>query len=290
MRRRHAFTLVELLVVIGIIALLISILLPALNGAREAAKNTMCLSNLRQFAIGIRLYAESNKGLVIEPYLDGGDYTRPQTGPTTVNPNTTYDPLKTTLYHVGRLWQQRYVQAPKIAFCPSNFNNPDFGWDRVANTWPVVPGSAVRSDYMYSPHWRYQGGTPNRGYYRRLQDFPNTRMLAADLLRSTKYQPHRGRGVNPNWNVVFTDGHAVSVFSKEIWNQLLDQGEYGNDGPGWNKLENYRDMLETVAAGRPLADNPQGFGKGGGNESGRVYHVKGERGCGQGTLDGRPKI
>src|SRR3954471_23502774 len=65
MRRQHksrtAFTLVELLVVIGIIAVLISILIPTLGKAREASKRTMCLSNLRQIHQMLLIYASTNK-------------------------------------------------------------------------------------------------------------------------------------------------------------------------------------------------------------------------------------
>src|SRR5437763_12192283 len=60
--RKKAFTLVELLVVIGIIALLISILLPALGKAREAARTVACASNARQVALAMRLFAQEHRG------------------------------------------------------------------------------------------------------------------------------------------------------------------------------------------------------------------------------------
>ena len=60
-RRLRAFTLVELLVVIGIIAVLIAMLLPALNAAREQSRRTVCLSNLRQVYTYLRMYGSQNR-------------------------------------------------------------------------------------------------------------------------------------------------------------------------------------------------------------------------------------
>ena len=78
-RRTHqgvfhgGFTLVELLVVIGIIALLVSILLPTLNRAREAANKAKCLSNLRQLGQGNTMYIAAWNGWAVPGILGNGN-------------------------------------------------------------------------------------------------------------------------------------------------------------------------------------------------------------------------
>lgn len=70
---RRGFTLVELLVVVGIIALLIAILMPALSKAREVAESAQCLSNLRQVGLALRMYANDHNDVIPQAEAYTGD-------------------------------------------------------------------------------------------------------------------------------------------------------------------------------------------------------------------------
>ena len=99
-----AFTLVELLVVIGIIAVLISILIPALSKAREQSIRTKCASNLRQIGIAAMAYAAENKGWLPHNESSNPFYVANRSG--------------FVKWYDGRVAWQKYIKTADCFYCP----------------------------------------------------------------------------------------------------------------------------------------------------------------------------
>jgi prepilin-type N-terminal cleavage/methylation domain-containing protein len=243
MRRRNAFTLVELLVVIGIIAVLMSLLLPAVMKAREQALRVACMSNIRQFVMAITNYAIEHRGRYPGPH----HHSRPNG----INdPFTGYPPEVADLRNLLR----PYVKNAAAAFyCPANrdvFNEDrglsigQPGWFEGWNFNGTFGGTGFNFvGYAYWPDWTYDGVGGVQTIWFDPEDMPQPKMeskrrvLATDLTQQVPtlpilgynwYAHGRGGGLEwsdgpkkPQWAArAYNDGSVIAAFSTE-WKQRV---------------------------------------------------------------------
>ncbi|HEY0010191.1 MAG TPA: type II secretion system protein, partial [Tepidisphaeraceae bacterium] len=180
--KRRAFTLVELLVVIGIIAVLISLLLPVVGRAWEASRRTVCLSNLRQVHHSFVFYAADNKDRVPLGYRTQSKQFN----------SMVYSGTSRKIVLFGWLYNARLMPNPKIFFCPSE-RNEQFQLNTPANPWPpdatgMFPTN-IFSGYGTRPETRLPDDPSSAAFAAlgtvmpRLNDFRN-KAIFADLSNS----------------------------------------------------------------------------------------------------------
>jgi prepilin-type N-terminal cleavage/methylation domain-containing protein/prepilin-type processing-associated H-X9-DG protein len=209
---RNAFTLVELLVVIGIIAVLTGILLPALSGARSRANSVKCMANLRQIGLGLVLYNGANRGYNVPsfnmtgvaggadvpldgwaPILDRDGYVKakPQSDTTVFYCPDTYDVegLKGGQTDTDPGKPRGWMDWPNLRLGSDNVPTtiPDRGFNRVIRVsyWinadnPIGSTASVTPDLYYTSSVGY--GPSTQGHFLRLTPATKIRRPAQTIV------------------------------------------------------------------------------------------------------------
>jgi prepilin-type N-terminal cleavage/methylation domain-containing protein/prepilin-type processing-associated H-X9-DG protein len=217
--QRRAFTLVELLVVIGIIAMLISLLMPALSRARDASLAAQCMSNLRQQGIAEQMYLSDSGGAFITPYQ--------------LSPKFSFVNHPYVFEYLPMLYQSAGAQTWR---CPvDNFYDSFSGAiDRIGYPEPVNGTADIAYSYALNfdlpgiGHQIYRG--PGLIPYQYFNPWLGAKVTAsaktallletwssAGLDHRTPTDYFRFNHIkNTAMNVLFLDGHVESMTPKQI--------------------------------------------------------------------------
>lgn len=218
--RTGGFTLVELLVVIGIIAILISILLPAMQGARESARSTQCMSNLRQMGVAAQMYFNANSGAFPVEF--------------------TYNPPTPSFPNGAKLNRSYFAAEALTAALTGKPASPDLPALFLCPKGPTKgEGGATRHSYAFNNSFagwvRSPNGSGNGSRISQINN-PTEKVYAIDWPSNSIEQyfdnptlnhPHHGvpgAGGQPGINVVRTIG--LTELYVDCWKDLI-HGRHG---------------------------------------------------------------
>ncbi len=238
-RLRHAFTLVELLVVVAVIALLMGLLLPALSKARFAAKTMVCLSNMRNMELAQLVYANDHDGQLVDyGYSHGGGaldvkaswfntlqeyYDTPLVARSPVDTSPYWPPSqggsgRTVPGSVGQVYRQfsyglnEYV-TPHPSFDPAHPNRlPADNLRKVKNPSATIQfvimafeGAFAGADHVHSSDWWIGDFAPD----------------SPPVQAASQVQTNAHGGPEKSWesksNYAFLDGHALTLPFREVY-------------------------------------------------------------------------
>jgi len=274
---RRCFTLIELLVVISIIAILASMLLPALQGARRRVKETMCVANLRQFALMFGVYADDSNDeipMVMKPSLQvaGILASNPYRNGTGIG-GTQFAWWYDVPMSLGHFFAAGYMADRRLFFCPaldqsekggigcqaidSSSGHYVGGWLAPNNSSPPNPGADVTISYYFRGRLRAKEQTPSDLKFSALVD-----RLPAAMWDSIHDNISCCGTTNPGYhrkgyNVAFYDG-TVGFCTKESYDDisvsLIGFPLFpANIWLGWTNPHSRNDGIDPAANHVPIA-------------------------------------